>query len=66
MHSIIPDDMTVNEVIRRYPDTVKVFNDFSIDGCCGGAVPVRVAALRDGADPDAVLEAILKMVGSAV
>lgn len=66
MHSIIPEDMTVNEVIRRYPDTVSVFNDFSIDGCCGGEVPVRVAALRDGADPDAVLEAILKAVESAV
>jgi iron-sulfur cluster repair protein YtfE (RIC family) len=55
----IPEDMTVNEVIRKFPATVKVFNDFSIDGCCGGAVPVRIAALRDGADPEAVVTALL-------
>lgn len=61
----IPDDMTVNEVIRRFPDTVAVFNDFNIDGCCGGAVPVREAAERDGADPEAVLAALDAVIGSA-
>ena len=66
MPTPIPDDMTVNEVIRHFPDTVTVFNDFDIDGCCGGSVPVREAAIRDGADPDAVFAALLKTLGSAV
>lgn len=45
-------DATVNEIIREHPETVEVFNRHGIDACCGGAVPVREAATRDGADPD--------------
>lgn len=52
----VPSELTVNEVIRRWPGTVASFNRFGIDACCGGSVPVREAALRDGADPEALLE----------
>lgn len=54
----IQADLTVNEAIRRYPATVAVFNDFGIDACCGGAVRLVEAAVRDGADPVALLEAV--------
>lgn len=56
----IPDlsTCTVNETIRRFPATVEVFNRFGIDACCGGAAPIREAALRDGADPDDVVAAL--------
>lgn len=54
----IDADLTVNEAIRRYPATVAVFNDFGIDACCGGAAPLAEAAVRDGADPAALLEAV--------
>lgn len=46
--------VTVNDAIRLYPQTVAVFNAFGIDSCCGGAETIRAAALRDGADPDAL------------
>jgi iron-sulfur cluster repair protein YtfE (RIC family) len=52
-------DLTVNEVIALYPATVAVFNQFAIDSCCGGAVSVRAAAERDGADLAAVTAALL-------
>jgi regulator of cell morphogenesis and NO signaling len=58
----IAPDVTVNELIRLYPGTVQVFNEFGIDACCGGAVPVREAAARDGADPAALVEALLHVV----
>ncbi len=61
----LPADLTVNEVIRLWPATVTVFNHFGIDACCGGAVPVRAAALRDGADPDAVAAALLDIIRGA-
>lgn len=61
----IPDDMTVNDVIRRWPETVAIFNRFGIDACCGGAVPLREAALRDGADPDELLEQVARVVAAA-
>jgi regulator of cell morphogenesis and NO signaling len=50
--------LTVNEAIRRFPATVAVFNEFGIDACCGGAAPLTEAAERDGADPDALLDAL--------
>ena len=58
----IPADLTVNEAIRLFPAAVAVFNHFGIDACCGGAVPVRDAALRDGADPDQVAAALLDAI----
>ena len=64
-HHEIPADLTVNELIRTVPATVQVFNAFGIDACCGGAVPVRQAALRDGADPEALLAALAPLVRDA-
>lgn len=49
---------TVNEVLRRHPATVAVFNAFGIDACCGGASPLAEAARGDGADPDALVAAL--------
>ena len=51
----IDDGMTVNEMVGLYPETVEIFNRHRIDACCGGSVPLREAAIRDGADPVAVL-----------
>ena len=58
----IREEMAVNQIIREHPETVDVFNRFGIDACCGGAAPVREAAQRDGADPDAVWSALLAVV----
>ncbi len=51
----VATEATVNELIAAYPATVEVFNRFGIDACCGGAVQVVEAAVRDGADADALL-----------
>lgn len=48
----------VNDVIQSHPGTTNVFNEFGIDACCGGAVSIHDAALRDGADPAALLSAL--------
>lgn len=52
----------VNDVIQSHPDTTNVFNEFGIDACCGGAVSVQDAAVRDGADPAALLNALNAVV----
>lgn len=57
--------MTVNEVIRRFPATVEVFNRYGIDACCGGAAAVAEAALRDGADPAALHADLMRAIGAA-
>jgi len=58
----LPAQLTVNDVIRLWPATVAVFNAYGIDACCGGAAPVHAAATRDGADPDALLRALLDTI----
>lgn len=62
--SAIHAELTVNELIRNVPATVQIFNDFGIDACCGGAVPIAAAAQRDGADVDALLAALAAVVRS--
>lgn len=49
-------DWSVNDVIRRYPATVDLFNRYGIDACCGGAASVADAARRDGADRALLLD----------
>lgn len=57
--------MAVNEVIRKYPATVAVFNHYGIDACCGGAAPVAEAAVRDGADPAALAADLARALAEA-
>lgn len=54
----IDSEMTVNDVIRRYPGTITVFNEFGIDACCGGAASIDEAARRDGVEPRMLLTAL--------
>ena len=42
--SLIPPTMTVSRTIRLFPVTVRVFNDFGIDACCGGELTIEAAA----------------------
>ncbi|HEY0969405.1 MAG TPA: DUF542 domain-containing protein [Gemmatimonadales bacterium] len=56
----MPDSTwTVNEVLRRYPDAVGVFNEMGVDACCGGA-----SSLADAAgDAGVALDELLARVG---
>lgn len=54
----VPESMTVNEAIRRFPATVAVFREFGIDACCGGAAAVAEAAGRHGLDAERLLAAL--------
>ena len=63
MEVSITPDMTLNEVIKKYPATMGVFNRFNIDSCCGGARTVADAARADGADLEAFLKALREAAG---
>jgi regulator of cell morphogenesis and NO signaling len=55
--SITPD-MSLNDVIRKYPNTIGVFNRFNIDSCCGGARSIRDMAAEDKVDLGAFMQAL--------
>ena len=61
-HVVFDPTLTVNEITTRYPATIAVFNDFGVDACCGGDVPLAEAAARDGVDPDALTTALNSVV----
>lgn len=48
MKSTIRGDMTVDEVLRQYPATLPVFNQYRVDACCGGGATLAVAAAAAG------------------
>ena len=51
----ITADMTVNEIITKYPATVRVFSRHGIDSCCGGALPLSEVARKHRLDFIALL-----------
>ena len=55
---ILTRDMVINDVIRKHPATIKVFNEYKVDSCCGGGAPIETTAKRDGVDVDALVKAL--------
>lgn len=56
--NVITERDIVNEVILRYPETVAVFNAFSVDSCCGGGVSIEKSAARDKINMHQLLSAL--------
>jgi len=56
--AIITKDMVINDVIKKYPKTVRVFNKFKVDACCGGGNSIEKTAKADGVDVDELLKAL--------
>lgn len=56
----ITKDMTVNQVLKRYPKSSGVFTKFNIDSCCGGNRSIEQAAKEDKAALEDLLSALDK------
>ena len=63
MSRLITKDMIINEVIRRFPKTMKVFKDFKVDSCCGGGYSIEKTAKDDGVDVEVLLKALNECIG---
>ena len=59
---IISKDMTINNIIKEYPQSIAVFNKFRIDSCCGGGQSVEKTATADGVDIEDLLQALNEAV----
>ncbi len=58
----ISKEMSVNQVIKVYPQSIGVFNKFNIDSCCGGSETLEKAAKNAGVKIEEVIEAIYKSI----
>jgi iron-sulfur cluster repair protein YtfE (RIC family) len=54
----ISSDMTVNEIVNKYPRSLPVFKAFGIDTCCGGAHPLGVVIARHHLQDAQIVEAL--------
>lgn len=55
-------DDTLNTLVARYPRVLPVLQRFGLDTCCGGALPLRVAAQHHDLDAAEVLAALQSVV----
>lgn len=49
---------TLNDIVGRYPQTLPLLQRYGLDTCCGGALPLDVAAQHHGLATDEVLAAL--------
>jgi hypothetical protein len=52
----IRPEMTVAEVVRKFPGTALVFANRQIDACCGGTKPLAEVAAKHGLALDSLIE----------
>lgn len=60
--TLITRDMVINDVIKKYPKTVRIFREFEVDACCGGGHSIEKTAGAHGVDIEALINALNKMV----
>jgi iron-sulfur cluster repair protein YtfE (RIC family) len=55
--TIIAEDQ-LNAIVARYPQTLPILQQFGLDTCCGGALPLQAAAQHHGLDLAKLLAAL--------
>ncbi len=59
-------NMSVNTTIRRFPESIAVFNNLGVDACCGGASSLAEAALEAGITFETLIAALESGVSEEV
>lgn len=49
---------TLNAIVARHPAALAVFQRFGLDTCCGGSLPLAIAAEHHALDLGTVLAAL--------
>lgn len=55
-------ETTLNELVARYPQVLPVLQRVGLDTCCGGALPLRVAAEHHALDLDQLVGALREAI----
>ena len=51
-------DDSLNAIVERFPQALPALRRFGLDLCCGGALPLSVAAQHHGLDLDELMAAL--------
>lgn len=51
-------DMSVNELLQRWPASVRALDALGVDSCCGGAASLEEAAADVGVPVSTLIDAI--------
>lgn len=51
----VTGDMSINDIIQRYPWTLPVFHRLDVDSCCGGARTIAQMSAEHGLVLDDVI-----------
>ena len=58
LNAAIDADAPLNAIVARYPQTLPVLQRFGLDICCGGALPLRIAAQHHDLQLEDILQAL--------
>lgn len=58
----ISADQTVNEIMGKYPETLRVFHKYGVDSCCGGAHPIKMVATAHGIELEKLTVELLNTI----
>ncbi|MEK7865859.1 MAG: DUF542 domain-containing protein [Planctomycetota bacterium] len=61
-HRWVSGAMTVNDILRNYPEAAPVIAHHGLDACCGGAHPVAYACQHHGADLARLLDDLDRVI----
>lgn len=57
--------MIINDVLRKYPQTIAIFHQAGMDACCGGAKSISESASAHGVSLPRLLEALNRAAAGA-
>lgn len=60
----IHDDDTINDIIGKYPSTLKIFHKHGLDSCCGGNHSIKKAATAHGIQTADLKKELLNQIRS--
>lgn len=55
-------DMEIRQVVESFPVTMRVFDEYGMDMCCGGAHAVKEAAWLHNIDPVALIDRLAEVI----
>jgi hypothetical protein len=59
----ISSTTSLNEIVARAPETLRVFARHGMDTCCGGTLPLDEAARRHGVALKSLMDELVSSVG---